>query len=100
MTQPADARWREEVSEWRIFCGPKARGGHRIPNTFHVRCGFVRCNRWNHSEGRECGRWVFVLAVGDGKAIIAEVTWAEIQAMKRMGTDEMLDFLGIALEAG
>jgi hypothetical protein len=90
---PTPPRWWEYVEEGRIFCPAH----HHIPNTFDVtEAGFVRCNQWIQAERRECGHWVFILAIRGGGVVAAAVNLEERRAMKVLSTPaEMIRYLGI-----
>lgn len=97
LTPDRARRWYEYATEGRVFCGPRDRGGHHIPNTFDIpESGFIRCSHWIGEERRECGRWVFLYAIRGGKVVVAEVSLDEKKAMRRLQTPaEMIDYLGI-----
>lgn len=85
--------WRWADSYRRISC-PYS---HHIPNTFEVNeSGFVRCPKWIAAEERECGAWLFLLAIrGDG-VIVCEVTLADKEKMRRLDTPAaMVSYLGL-----
>jgi hypothetical protein len=90
------SRWWEWLTERRIVCGP-APEGHHIPVTFRLaESGFIRCNHWNGLERRECGLWVFALAIRGSGVIVVRVTLDEVDEMKELETPTaMLNYLGI-----
>lgn len=70
---------------------------HHIKNTVKItESGFVQCLHWISGEHRECGLWVFIMPIRGGRAIVAEVTEDDADAMMELQSPgAMLDFLGI-----
>ncbi|MFI5229937.1 MAG: hypothetical protein ACHQWU_12770 [Gemmatimonadales bacterium] len=70
---------------------------HHFPNKQRIpESGFLRCGHWMHAEHRECGRWVFLLAIRGGGSIIAEVHLDELAELETMSTPgEVFEYLGI-----
>ena len=89
-------RWWEWVTERRLACGP-APTGHHIPVTFRIAdAGFILCQHWIGLERRECGLWVFALAIRGSGVIVAGVTLDEVDVMKELETPTaMLSYLDI-----
>lgn len=58
--------------------------------------GFLRCEHYIGAEHRECGLWVFILAIRGGGCIVAEVSLDEKTEMEELVTPaQMIEYLGI-----
>jgi hypothetical protein len=90
---PRVIRWKDYIFGGRLRCPCN----HSFPTKVEINdTGFIRCDHWIASERRECGRWIFLLAVRGGGAIVAEVTLDDKAAMRKLSTPaQMLDYLGL-----
>ena len=96
MTVPAvvpPARWWAYAEKRQLVCPVE----HHIPEDQRIpEHGFIRCDEWIHQENAECGRWIFLLTIRGGGAIIAEVTLDEMQEMEDLQTPaQMMKYLGV-----
>jgi hypothetical protein len=75
----------------------KCAAGHPFPNNvrFDSR-GSRRCDHWIDAEKRQCGLWIYLIAVEGGGVVVADVTVDELNEIQHLksGT-EIIDFLGI-----
>lgn len=92
-------RWWRYVRKRRIVCA----NGHHFPEDQRFpEHGFIRCNkhlgahRAGGSQSPACGRWIFLLAVRTGGAMIFDVQLSEISEMEReelTTPHDILDYL-------
>lgn len=93
VAQQESVRWWRWVRGRRVSCPV----GHVIPVRAEINdTGFIRCDHRSRDGVGECGRWVFLLAVRGGGAIVAEVALDEKAKMRQLSTpSEMLEYLNI-----
>jgi hypothetical protein len=91
------ARWRAWAWERRLTCAD----GHHIPNLANIEeTGSLRCSKWIAKEGRECGRWIWVLSVRGGGFLVVDVSLEDLRRLKELSTpSERIAYLNIFGEA-